>query len=428
MGAEFIDLEMTMPDFVIQEVTETRGSSRIIASHHDPGGSLSWKNWSWMPLYNRALQHGDVIKLVGVATRVEDNFDLARFKDKVLESYNKPMIALNMGSAGKLSRILNGCLTPVSHPALPFKAAPGQLSAAEIRSGLSMLGMLTEKHFFLFGKPISASRSPALHNSLFQQTGLPHSYSLFETDVATDIQNLIRSDDFGGASVTIPLKLDVIEFLDEVTDSAKTIGAVNTIIPSSPTSAGPARLIGDNTDWLGMAYSLKSAGAVCQAGLSALVIGSGGTSRAAIYALQSMGYSPVYLTARNATNCQKLITSLPSTFPIKVATHSSDLGGARPNVIISTVPADQNMDSGVAEVVSAALSPDTAVETAINSHESSRILLEMAYTPRHTPLMQRAEESGWTTIPGLEVLAAQGWHQVSLADVSFCTLPLHSLA
>jgi len=288
-----------------------------------------------------------------------------------------------------------------------------------------MLGMLTEKHFFLFGKPISASRSPALHNNLFQQTGLPHNYSLFETDVATDVQNLIRSDDFGGASVTIPLKLDVIEFLDELTDSAKTIGAVNTIIPSSPTSAGPARLIGDNTDWLGMVYSLKSTGAVCQAGLSALVIGSGGTSRAAVYALQSMGYSPVYITARNATNCQKLITSFPSTFPLKVATHPSDLGGTRPSVIISTVPADQNMDSGVAEVVSAALSPGTAVETATNSHESSRILLEMAYTPRHTPLMQRAEESGWTTIPGLEVLAAQGWYQVSLVEMSF-SAPCHS--
>ncbi len=183
-GVEFLDLEMTMPDHIIQAVTEAKRFTCIIASHHDPHGTLSWKNGGWIPFYNKALQHGDVIKLVGAAKTMEDNFSLSSFKARMLAAHDKPMITLNMGSFGKLSRVLNGFMTPVSHPALPSKAAPGQLSAAEIRQGLSLIGELEPRAFYLFGKPISSSRSPALHNALFQQAGLPHRYSLFETDNA----------------------------------------------------------------------------------------------------------------------------------------------------------------------------------------------------------------------------------------------------
>jgi hypothetical protein len=74
-------------------------------------------------------------------------------------------------------------------------------------------------------------------------------------------------------------------------------------------------------------------------------------------------------------------------------------------VIISTIPADRPIDSGMREVMVALLRHPGA-------GEGVRVLLEMAYVPRHTPLMQLAEDSGWQTIPGLEVLSAQGWYQV----------------
>lgn len=84
VGVEFLDVEVTSPDDVIQMVTELQRHSQIIASHHDPAGNLSWRNASWIASYNRALQFGNVIKLVGVARNIEDNFDLARFKSKML--------------------------------------------------------------------------------------------------------------------------------------------------------------------------------------------------------------------------------------------------------------------------------------------------------------------------------------------------------
>ncbi|KAH7134857.1 Shikimate dehydrogenase [Dactylonectria estremocensis] len=412
LGIEYIDVEMTLPENVIQEVTESRGNSRIIASHHDPCGTLSWKNASWVAFYNRALQYGDIIKLIGIARSDEDNFDLARFKAKMLAAQKTPLIAMNMGKAGKLSRVLNKFLTPVSHPALPFKAAPGQMSAAEIRRGLALLGDLDARNFYLFGKPISLSRSPALHNTLFGQLGLPHQYHLLETDNVADVQDVLKSPDFGGASVTIPLKLDIMAHVHELSVAAKTIGAVNTVIPvGEADSNGSRHLLGDNTDWKGMVYALSDAGVETQSGpdvhRAAMVVGSGGTTRAAIFALHSLGFSPIYVAARDLSKAKALTADFPAEYGLQ---SMSDVAAAEKvslnlQVVISTIPADRPIDSGLRDLVALVLGRPPA-------DENRRVLLEMAYKPSHTPIMQLAENAGnWTTIPGLEVLASQGWYQ-----------------
>ncbi|KAI1430954.1 EPSP synthase-domain-containing protein [Xylaria sp. CBS 124048] len=407
LGVEYIDLEMGLSNDTIKAILEMRsGSTRVIASHHDPEGKLSWKNGGWQSWYNRALEFGDVIKLVGVARKIEDNFALASFKGRMFAAHGKPIIALNMGTAGQLSRILNGFFTPVSHPDLPFKAAPGQLSAAEIRQGLSLIGEAEQKQFYLFGNPISASRSPALHNALFHQAGLPHKYSLFETDTVSSVRDLIRSPNFGGASVTIPLKLDVIPLLDDISDGAKAIGAVNTIIPVT-SEEGNVRLLGDNTDWMGMVYSLRMAGFTLPANsATCMVVGSGGTTRAAVYALHSLGFHSIYLVARNKSTVEDIISSFPADYNIS---HVEDAANVQhvPSVIISTVPADRPVDPSMGSLL------DTVVKQRRQSNQRG-FFLEMAYKPRQTPLMELAERAGWITIPGLEVLTSQGFYQFQL--------------
>ncbi|KAK0705189.1 Shikimate dehydrogenase [Lasiosphaeris hirsuta] len=419
-GVEYLDLEMTMPDHIIQAVTEAKGYTHIVASHHDPQAKLSWKNGGWVPFYNKALQHGDIIKLVGVAREMVDNFALANFKAQMVAAHNKPIIALNMGTVGKLSRVLNGFMTPVSHPALPSKAAPGQLSATEIRRALALIGEIEPRSFYLFGNPISASRSPALHNALFEQSGLPHQYTLFETDSVSDAQDLIRSPHFGGASVTIPLKLDIMPLLDEVSDAARIIGAVNTIIPIPSAGRDKPILLGDNTDWMGMVFALRQAGLFRRtrsAPGAAMVVGSGGTTRAAIYALHDLGYAPIYVVARSADRVKAVSESFPADYDIQTLSTPDEVtaaaaeGGALPGVVISSIPADKPIDSNMREVLVAALRHPAHQAAA---PRPPKVLLEMAYTPEHTPLMQLAEDAGWHTIPGLEVLAAQGWYQFQL--------------
>ncbi|TQS32705.1 hypothetical protein Golomagni_06972 [Golovinomyces magnicellulatus] len=314
-----------------------------------------------------------------------------------------------MGTAGKLSRILNGFLTPVAHSDLPFKAAPGQLTAAEIRQGLALAGEIEQQDYYLFGKPISQSRSPILHNGLFEQVGLPHHYQRLETDSVADVKDVLQKPNFGGASVTIPLKLDVMACVDELTVAAKTIGAVNTIIPVE--EEGKRRLVGDNTDWKGMVYVLQQNGlAQDVADSSALVIGSGGTTRAAIFALHSLGFKSIFVAGRNQENVRSLIAEFPVNFGLQALSGApADLGLERsPRVIISTIPGDKPMDPSMQEVL-------TKVFAMPLSENVNHILLEMAYKPSVTPVMQMAERVGkWTTIPGLEVLVSQGWYQFQI--------------
>lgn len=411
MAFEYIDLEITWPLKLVQSLTESKGFSKIIASHHDPRGQLSWKNGAWIQYYNKALEFGDIIKLVGIANCIEDNFALAKFKSMMAVSHDVPLIAINMGARGKLSRILNAFMTPVSHPALPFKAAPGQISAAEIRGGLSLMGEIEPKQFYLFGTPISASRSPALHNALFKQSGLPHEYGRLETSNVQDVKEIICSPEFGGASVTIPLKLDIMPLLDELTDAAKLIGAVNTIIPAAIPSGG-TQLVGDNTDWLGMTHSLLSANAINSAStvpVSGLVVGAGGTARAAIYALHALGYSPIYVVSRTPSKQAALVSSFPIEYNLQTLNSVSEVASMStiPRTAIGTVPADKPIEQNMREVLAAVLRHEKA------DKGQQRTLLEMAYKPSQTPLMHMAEDAGWLAIPGLEVLSAQGWYQVS---------------
>lgn len=467
MGFEFVDLELTAASELKDFVLSHRRVCTIIASHHDPEGELSWANDAedWRPHFESARAFGDIVKLVGVASSPDDNDDLKAFKRwAAIEHPGLPIIAMNMGEAGKMSRVNNGFLTPVSHPALPAKAAPGQLSAAEIRTVLGIVGDIAPKKFLIFGKPVGHSRSPALHNTLFGLTGLPHEYGLFETDRAADIADLIQSPSFGGGSVTIPLKQDVMPLLDTIDPAAQTIGAVNTIV-TSLNEAGNRTLTGYNTDWQGMVSALRTAGAHGSAGAvskAGMVIGGGGTARAAIYALKHMGYSPIYLVGRNESKLEILTHSFSDDYNLRLLTSASAAQsipeGEQPVVAIGTIPGDTPIDPVMGEILNSIFGWGTITANMANpsagksqqqcsfcdvskqyiDHDkcptlgtglqvleqwlirsicsvvTSEVLLEMAYKPATTKLMELASKRGWRTIPGLEALVGQGVHQFTL--------------
>ena len=424
LGVEFLDLEIHHPEDLLLSITKFKRQTKIIASHHDPKGKLRWDNGSWVPFYNKALQHGDVIKLIGVATTQQDNVDVYEFRNWATKAHDTPIIALNMAVTGQLSRIQNPFMSPVTHPALNLKAAPGQLSAAQIRTALSLHGVIEPRQFHLFGKPISASRSPALHNSLFASTGLPHHYSNFETDAISDIESVLASRTFGGGSVTIPLKLDILPYLDDLSDDARIVGAVNTIVVdhSRPNGRGIGyHRTGHNTDWLGMALVLGKAGAQRLPGQSALVVGGGGTARAAFHALHKMGYAPIYVLGRSPAKINPVIETFPAEYALKPVFSTKDLDSlfeSVPSITIGTIPADKEIDSSMREVLDRLLK-EASVPATNGVHEANgevesgrRVLLDMAYKSPVTELMEMAKAAGWTTVGGLEALAGQGLYQV----------------
>ena len=406
LGCEYVDVETTLLTHFIKEIVDLKGASQIIASFHDWTGAIAWDAPTMSATYGIASQYGDIVKLISKATSLASNFTLQAF---VAKHTTKPLIAINMGAQGQLSRVLNTCFTPVTHPLLPSKAAPGQLAFAEIQRALHLCGLLPARRFYLLGTPIAHSMSPTLHNTAFEALGLPYTYSLFETPtVDDDVRRVIREEDFGGASVTIPFKLDVMPLLDGLSDAARAIGAVNTIVPKGGT------LYGENTDYLGIVAAVRGRASRVglalggEEGVTGLVIGAGGTARAAVYALKTLGVREVYVFNRTKAKAEAIAAAFDGG---EGATRVRAIEGlctwpvGAPRVIVSTVPADATT------TVSSSTGAIYLAPTVFGA--PTGVVVDMAYKPAETPLLRLAAETaqGWARVRGVEVLLEQGYVQ-----------------
>lgn len=406
LGVDLLDVELTAPQEVVQKVLSRRAFTRIIASHHDVSGLLKWTDIKWGHMVDKARVWGNtLVKLVGTATSLQDNFELENFR----KAQKVDIIAINMGEAGKLSRVLNPLLTPVTHEKLPFKAAPGQMTLAEINRAYADIGGLKARQFTVVGKPISHSRSPHLHNAGYRVLGLPHEFGRFELDDAEEVyEKVIKKADFGGLAVTIPLKLDIMKYLDEKSAAATAIGAINTV---TRTETGLLR--GDNTDWVGITRSFERSGVpnIENAAVKGLVVGAGGTSRAAAYALHKMGCKTVYMVNRTASKLHDLKKSMPSELNIVVLENEEQAVAAESVALaVSCVPADRPIDEGLLALLERVLHTGSAEKSGFTP-----TLVEAAYKPRETPVMRLASEKyGWLVVPGVEMLVNQGERQFEI--------------
>lgn len=252
------------------------------------------------------------------------------------------------------------------------------------------------RNFHIFGSGISFSISPTIHNAGFKHYKLPFKYDIRESASIDEVAGLIRDDKFGGGSVTMPHKLEVHKFCAEQTDTARLIGAINTLIVREGIEG--RAILGDNTDWSGLYsiitdYSQKAA----QPPTSGLVIGAGGASRAALYAMYRAGIKSIFITNRTLARAEKIKEDFKQTFEVTVLSSLQDLP-KMPDVIIGTIPADVTTEDQFSSIFG-----------------RSGLCIEMAYKPRQTPLLQVAQRrGGWQTVTGLEVLLAQAYDQFNL--------------
>ncbi|CDO96272.1 unnamed protein product [Kluyveromyces dobzhanskii CBS 2104] len=403
-AVEYIDLELTLNSNVVYKVLNRKANTKIIGSHHDFAAKFSWDDSEWENRYNQALSFDvDIIKFVGTATKFEDNLSLEKFRSTHAV---KPLIAINMTETGQLSRVLNTVLTPVTSKLLPSASAPGQLTLAEINKLYHQIGGLPSKSFFVIGSPIGHSRSPVLHNTGYNLLGLPHHFEKFETaDIEKIQKDILTKKDLGGLAVTIPLKLDIIDSMSELTDAAKTIGAVNTVTP-----LGDGKFRGDNTDWLGIKNSLTSNGTPSSvAGSAGLIIGAGGTSRAALYAFKQLGCDTIYMLNRTTEKLQALKSEF-SDYKIVVieSVEQAEAIKEQISVAVSCVPADKPLDPQLISKLERLLTKGV-------SRSSKPTLLDAAYQPALTPVMKLARDKfDWNVVPGAEMLVHQGVEQFAL--------------
>ncbi|KAL1881495.1 hypothetical protein Plec18167_003091 [Paecilomyces lecythidis] len=252
------------------------------------------------------------------------------------------------------------------------------------------------KEFYIFGNGITFSISPVIHNTGFQHDNLPYKYSIRESPSIDGVADLINDESFGGASVTMPHKLQAHKFCHKQSDTAKAIGAINTLIVEGE---GKDRTItGDNTDWSGLCNIVtKYCNRSKRTLNSGLVIGAGGASRAALYALHRAGVKKIYMVNRTYASAESVRDAFAKLFSIEVLPSLQDLP-QYPDVIISTIPANL-------------YTPDQFK----NIFGPGGLCIDMSYKPRRTPLLAAAEaRDGWETIKGVEVLLAQGFDQYRL--------------
>jgi shikimate dehydrogenase len=253
--------------------------------------------------------------------------------------------------------------------------------------------------FAVIGSPVAHSKSPRMHAAAYAALGMPHAYERIETsaeEVALRVEALRRGD-FAGLNVTVPHKTRVLSLVDEIDPSAKATGAANTLVRV------PAGVRAHNTDAPAIARELvRLRGSGSFAGTSAVVIGSGGAARAAIYALGTLGVARVIVRARR---------EVPALADVLVA------AGSRATLSFSAFSAPAEEPSDLSAIVQATTGgmegapldgQTVAGVVAWDSVPGSCVVFDVVYAPPRTPLVDRAAARGLTSDGGLGMLVGQG--------------------
>ena len=227
----------------------------------------------------------------------------------------------------------------------------------------------------LLGEHLAHSFSPRIHKAL---VGDRYTYELFERDPA-DVEGFIKGDEWDALNVTIPYKQVVMPYLDEITDEARRIGAVNTI-----TRLPDRRLRGDNTDYFGFHRTLIACGCDPR-GHKALVLGTGGAAATAVAVLGDMG-AEVILLGKSPRSVGGLT---PEPYEGVYERHADAA------VVVNCTPVGM-YPAHVGESL-----------VTLGSLPNVRFVFDMVYNPARTALLQEAAALGIPAYNGLLMLVAQ---------------------
>ena len=251
-------------------------------------------------------------------------------------------------------------------------------------------------HLGLTGFPLEHSLSPRIHTAALEACGLDGRYSLFSIHLShqhslSDLLARVRCGELHGLNVTIPHKQAVIPFLDELTPTARSIGAVNTIYLRDD------RLVGDNTDAQGFLDDLRRflpAEIRRHGELPALVLGAGGSARAVVYALLNNGWS-VTVAARRLEQAEELATSFTQ-YKLQITTlEISNIDVSKIALIVNTTPV------GMSPNVDQSPWPQNV------DFPPYAAIYDLVYNPRETRLVREAWARGLPATTGLGMLIEQ---------------------
>lgn len=244
----------------------------------------------------------------------------------------------------------------------------------------------------IIGDPVSHSLSPIMHNAGYKALGIEDQFVFLGAKVNIKdvgvVADAMRKMGIHGLTCTIPHKVEVMKFLDKIDETARKIGAVNTVLNRN------GKLIGFNTDWLGAVVPLEKITSLT--GKKALVLGAGGAARAVVFGLLKKG---VDVTIFNRTK-EKAI-KLAEEFQCQVTDLRRESEIKDFDIIVNTTsvgmkPFDQ----------------ETPIPTEFINKK--QVVFDIVYVPFETKLLKEAKKRGAKIIHGVEMLLHQGTAQFEI--------------
>jgi len=386
-GAEYVDIETSTPKELLKPFLESGHKSKIILSYHnftDTPEELEhlYKIMCEMP--------ADVIKIVTYARDITNNLAVFKLIYRAKKD-DKKIIALCMGERGEISRILS----PLLGGFLTFgsletgkESAPGQITAVKLRD-IYRVGDKRDlfKIYGVIGNPISKSMGYLIHNRAFKETGSSDIYVPFLVD---NVEKFFKgfSPYFEGLSVTMPFKEDIMAVIDEVDETARKIGAVNTVVRDGEGWKGY------NTDCTGAVKALEEH--IDLNGKKVLIIGAGGTAKAIGHGVREKGAKITVTYNKNKERGTQLAKELGAE-----VVNVQDAGEEEVDVLINCSPVGMNPDVEATPISSRHL-------------RKGMIVFDSVYNPPETRLIRDAKAAGCTAISGIELFINQAVGQFEL--------------
>lgn len=223
-------------------------------------------------------------------------------------------------------------------------------------------------NYGLIGEKLSHSYSKVIHEMIADYT-----YDIVEIP-KKELETFMKERDFKGINVTIPYKQDVMQYLDEIDDNAKSIGAVNTIVNHN------GKLTGHNTDFAGFLYTVNKYN-IDIGGKKVLVLGRGGASKAVTAVLKSVGAASIH-------NVYHKQADDSITYDEAFSRHSDA------DVIVNTTPVGMYPATDASPVD-------------LSRFKQCGAVIDIIYNPVETKLLKQAKELGMTAAAGLDMLVSQ---------------------
>ena len=240
----------------------------------------------------------------------------------------------------------------------------------------------------LIGSGIQASLTPALHVQEGREQGLDYRYELFDYDrvkggsaALARLVDAAQAQGFAGLNITHPSKQTVLPLLDELSEDAKALRAVNTVVFSE------GRRIGHNTDWWGFAQSFRRG--LVDVDIDRVVqLGAGGAGAAVGYAMMKSGTQELSIFDIDADRMHGLVATLSNLFPSQRVVATTDLDSV------------MSRANGLVHATTTGMAKNPGLPLTVDLLTAQHWVAEIVYFPLETPLLRTARDIGCRTLDG----------------------------